>query len=77
MYYFLGRSEIENYTNLAIYEYMKADGRLEHMDLTGIKGTVMAMMAGFCLRNKLLNKKLPEPTTKQAKRLSSSTKNTQ
>ena len=59
MYYFLGRSEIENYTNVAIYEYMKADGRLEHMEVTGIKGTVMAMVAGYCMRNKLITKKQP------------------
>ncbi len=49
---------MENHTNIVIYEYMKADGRLEHMELTGVKGVVMTMVAGFCPRNKIITKKV-------------------
>lgn len=76
MYYFLGRKTIDNYSEIAIYEYMKADGKLEHMELTGIKGVIMSLVAGFCHRKKGVGKKAGDQQPKLAKR-SQSTKNVQ
>lgn len=75
MFYFLGRSTADNhYSEILVYEYMKADGKLQHMELNGIKGVIMSMKAKFCPRRIAEDKKMQGGLKRPRK--SQSTKNT-
>ena len=76
MFYFLGRSTADNhYSEILMYEYMKADGKLQHMEMNGIKGVIMSMKVKFCPRRKDVEKRI---TAKQKSvKRSHSTKNSQ
>ena len=44
---------MERYSEVDIKEYKKENGKYESMELSGIKGRIMAMQARFCPKVKL------------------------
>lgn len=78
LYLFLGRTVVDNYSEIVVYEYKKEDGAHVSMEMTGLKGVVMTMKARYCPRRKPLNRnKDPQPQQQKSTKRSQSTKNPQ
>ena len=66
---------MENYSEIIVYEYMKANGKHQSMEINGIKGELSCLQAKFCNKTKNTLKKKSD-TIKNIKK-SASLKNTQ
>lgn len=55
LYLFLGRTMMENYSEIIVYEYLRVDGSHKSMEMNGVKGEITCLKARFCQKRKKLS----------------------